>query len=142
MFAVVYYKDTKRVKGISSQCDPKELRKAIPDEEDFIFVDELPKVKQNRQDLFVEGNKLIVKDRKLSEQQIEELMKYELAVLRDVRQQAFSLLNKAPYWYETLTEDQHNELRAWRQEWLDITKKYTFEVGLDLELPKQPEWLK
>lgn len=55
-------------------------------------------------------------------------------VIRRQREQEFSkYLDRSQYFFETLTETQHEELRAWRQSWLDATETFI--------IPERPNWL-
>ena len=44
MFTIIYEKSTGNVLNITSESNADELRKAIPETSDFIFVNELPQV--------------------------------------------------------------------------------------------------
>ncbi len=141
MFTVIYDKKSGRVLRVSTNDNAENLRKAIPDSEDFIFVEKLLPIKDGRQDAFVENGKLVVRDRKFTEEEKKLLIEHELNELRRIRQSEFLLLNKAPYWYEELTEEQDKELRAWRKEWLDVTDKYQDGIDIETIIPHAPEWL-
>lgn len=56
--------------------------------------------------------------------------------------ECFVIINRGRLWYDKLTEEQTQELNAWYQEWLDVTKKYKYEVDIDSIIPKKPKWLK
>lgn len=47
--------------------------------------------------------------------------------------ECFSIINRGILWYETLTEKQKAELKAWYNAWLDVTETK--------EVPTKPEWL-
>lgn len=56
-----------------------------------------------------------------------------LTYLRDRRKEECFTVCDRPLWLETLTEEQLNELKAWRLEWLNVTST--------LEIPVKPEWI-
>ena len=53
--------------------------------------------------------------------------------LRFKRKRCFGIINRGPAWYNTLTEQQKNELQSWYQAWLDVTDT--------LIEPVDPTWL-
>lgn len=64
----------------------------------------------------------------------EELNEIELNNLRNQREiQCFPIINRGRFWYDTLTENQINELRIWYTNWLDVTETKI--------IPEKPEWL-
>ena len=69
MFTIIYEKSTGNVLNITSESNADELRKAIPETSDFIFVNELPQVIPYRQVLKVVNNALTVKNLQLSAEQ-------------------------------------------------------------------------
>ena len=69
MFTIIYEKSTGNVLNITSESNSDELRKAIPETSDFIFVNELPQVIPYRQVLKVVNNALTVKNLQLSAEQ-------------------------------------------------------------------------
>lgn len=48
--------------------------------------------------------------------------------------ECFTIINRGQLWYNTLTEEQLQELQEWYQQWLDVTKT--------LIIPELPQWLK
>jgi hypothetical protein len=48
--------------------------------------------------------------------------------------ECFSVINRGPLWYDTLTESQKQELKIWYKQWLDVT--------INLSEPVKPKWLK
>ena len=62
MFTIIYEKSTGNVLNITSESNADELRKAIPETYDFIFVNELPQVIPYRQVLKVVNNALTVEN--------------------------------------------------------------------------------
>lgn len=65
----------------------------------------------------------------------EQLNKYELVQLRQRREQeCFLVINRGQIWYDTLTEEQKEELKEWYQLWLDVTETKI--------VPERPIWLK
>lgn len=70
-----------------------------------------------------------------------ETKKFELTItpfdseLRWLRERdCFSIINRNQLWFETLTEEQKEELKTWYQSWLDVTETK--------KLPSKPDWLK
>ena len=55
-----------------------------------------------------------------------------LRVLRD--KYCFSVINRGQIWYDTLTEEQKEELKEWYRQWLKVTETKT--------IPETPIWLK
>lgn len=55
----------------------------------------------------------------------------------DLRRQrekiCFPYINRGALWYESLTDEQKEELRWWYQEWLDVTRSRV--------IPETPFWL-
>lgn len=47
--------------------------------------------------------------------------------------ECFSIVNRGKLWYDSLTEEQLQELKVWYQAWLDVTET--------LQVPEQPKWL-
>ena len=78
MFTIIYEKSTGNVLNITSESNADELRKAIPETSDFIFVDELPQVIPYRQVLKVVNNALTVENLQLSAEQEKEISIIEI----------------------------------------------------------------
>jgi hypothetical protein len=58
-----------------------------------------------------------------------------LKALRDAREvECFSLMNKSPLWFMSLSPAQQKELTDWYKAWLDVTEIQ--------EIPEKPTWLK
>ena len=65
----------------------------------------------------------------------EDLRIAKLEELRQRREQeCFTIINRGKLWYDTLTEEQIQELNEWYIKLLDST--------ITLEEPQKPEWLK
>lgn len=56
---------------------------------------------------------------------------YEMRHRRE--KECFSYINRGSFWYDTLTEQQKAELRAWYRAWLDAPQT--------LVVPTKPSWL-
>ena len=55
--------------------------------------------------------------------------------LREYREiVCFSVINRGLLWYDTLTEEQVEELRTWYNEWLNVTRTKI--------IPQPPSWLR
>lgn len=80
MFTIIYEKSTGNVLNITSESNADELRKAIPETYDFIFVDELPQVIPYRQVLKVINNALTVENLQLSAEQEKNISIIEITV--------------------------------------------------------------
>lgn len=78
MFTIIYEKSTGNVLNITSESNADELRKAIPETSDFIFVDELPQVIPYRQVLKVVNNALTVENLQLTAEQEKEISIIEI----------------------------------------------------------------
>ena len=48
--------------------------------------------------------------------------------------ECFDVINRSNMWYNTLGEEQKNDLQAWYKGWLDVTDT--------LVIPEKPAWLK
>lgn len=77
MFTIIYEKESGVVTSITAESNVENLKEALPETSDFIFVEELPPVKQYRQGMFVENETLVVKDFELTEEQEQEIVKME-----------------------------------------------------------------
>lgn len=80
MFTIIYEKSTGNVQNITSESNADELRKAIPETSDFIFVDELPQVIPYRQVLKVVNNALTVENLQLTAEQEKNISIMEITV--------------------------------------------------------------
>jgi hypothetical protein len=52
----------------------------------------------------------------------------------------FNIINRGQVWYNTLTEQEQEELQEWYQEWLDITSDPDLNLDNPI-LPTPPAWL-
>lgn len=66
-----------------------------------------------------------------SNKEIEDLELQELRFIRS--KECFKIVNRGQAWYNTLTEEQKNELQVWYQAWLDVTDKKV--------IPTTPSWI-
>ena len=58
-----------------------------------------------------------------------------LKALREAREiECFSLMNRSPLWFMSLSLEQQKELTDWYKAWLDVTETQ--------EIPEKPNWLK
>ena len=80
MFTIIYEKLTGNVQNITSESNADELRKAIPETYDFIFVDELPQINHYRQIMKVVNNALTVENLQLSAEQEKNISIMEITV--------------------------------------------------------------
>lgn len=59
----------------------------------------------------------------------------ETAMLRARREkECFKIIDRSVFWYDSLTNAQKEELRAWYTDWLNVTDTKI--------IPTQPSWLK
>ena len=59
----------------------------------------------------------------------------KVETLRERREEeCFSIINRGKLWYDTLTQEQLQELNIWYELWLDVTTT--------LVVPLKPKWLK
>ena len=77
MFTIIYEESTGSVLNITSESNADELRKAIPETSDFIFVESLPVYNYLRQYLIVKNKQLKVINRKLTAEQEQEITNLE-----------------------------------------------------------------
>ena len=59
-------------------------------------------------------------------------------------QECFSIINRGVLWYNTLTNEQQQELNTWYQAWLNVPQVYLETKPKDIEtiIPTKPNWLK
>lgn len=64
----------------------------------------------------------------------DEIRMRKVAGLRKRREQeCFSVINRGQIWYDTLTAEEHEELKVWYIAWLNVTET--------LIVPNKPSWL-
>ena len=80
MFTIIYEKSTGNVINITSESNADELRKAIPETYDFIFVDELRQINHYRQIMKVVNNALTVENLQLTAEQEKNISIMEITV--------------------------------------------------------------
>ena len=61
----------------------------------------------------------------------DEILDARLRLLR--KKECFEYINRGSLWYDTLSQDQQDELQVWYKEWLDVTKTHV--------IPETPKWL-
>lgn len=90
--------------------------------------DKLMCEQNNGKELKVENGKIVAFERIPTKDEI-------LDGLRQRREEeCFSIINRGKLWYDTLTEEQLNELNNWYNAWLNVT---------DTEIiPIKPTWVK
>lgn len=86
---------------------------------------------------YVTGIDTIV-EYELTEEEYQEelrvLAEHEINQIRAKREDCFRYINRGLAWYNTLTENQKNELQVWYQNWLDAPSTKI--------IPEIPIWLK
>lgn len=59
----------------------------------------------------------------------------DIGYIRYLRErECFSVINRGSLWYDTLTDEQKEELKVWYHDWLDVTETKI--------VPDKPIWLK
>ena len=136
MFIVIYEKDTGRVVTINyGDLNEKAMEDALPENQSYITVEELPERDFYRQYFYVENQELYTGNYDLTPEQEEKIEEMEIIRLRNLREQeCFPIINRGQLWYKNLTEEQINELEQWYKDYLDIT--------ITKIIPQKPEWLK
>ena len=117
MFTIIYEKSTGNVLNITSESNADELRKAIPETSDFIFVESLPVYNYLRQYLIVKNKQLKVINRKLTAEQEQEITNLEahqeIAALKfELKETDYYTLK---YMEGALSEEVFKEKCAYRQ---------------------------
>ncbi len=89
--------------------------------------------------VFGYDNKLYFEEDMLKDEYIARKQEYEkqmhMLKLRQQREQeCFSVINRGSLWYDTLTEEQKEELKIWYKAWLDVTETRV--------IPEKLEWIK
>ena len=80
MFTIIYEKSDGKVLSITTKDNEEELKKSISESKDFIFVENLPTVKQFRQVLKVKNKTLIVEDLQLTKEQEKNIIYLETQI--------------------------------------------------------------
>lgn len=125
MFTIIYEKSTGDVLNITSESNADELRKAIPETSDFIFVESLPQYNYLRQYLIVENKQLKVVNKKLTEEQEQEITNLEAQ--QEIEALKFELKETDYYTLKyiegALSEEVFKEKCAYRQSLRDRIKE-------------------
>lgn len=80
MFTIIYEKSDGKVLSITTKDNEEELKKSISESKDFIFVENLPTIKQFRQVLKVKNKTLIVEDLQLTKEQEKNIIYLETQI--------------------------------------------------------------
>lgn len=89
-------------------------------------------VKNPQEDIIIGYSQLIDGKIKLNKQKYNEDMK--LLTLRIRREEeCFNIVNRGEVWYNTLSQEQKEELQEWYQAWLNVTDTK--------KIPTKPSWL-
>lgn len=117
MFTIIYNKSDGKVLNITSESNSENLRKAIPESNDFIFVDELPEYNFYRQKLSVKNGSLIVENLILTAEQEKQIIKIEtLSEIEKLKEFLNSTDYKALKFIDgALTEEEYAPIREERQ---------------------------
>jgi hypothetical protein len=115
-------------KGFHKEQDELKTRIEITEEERLRMLEEI----KNSNELLIidinpESKKLYLRNLNLDESFIKNNLR------RKRKAECFSVINRGPLWYDTLTESQKQELKIWYKQWLDVT--------INLSIPNKPEWL-
>lgn len=117
MFTIIYEKSNGKVLNITSESNADNLRKSIPETNDFIFVDELPKYDFYRQKLLVKDEGLIVENLILTAEQEKQIIKIEtLSEIEKLKEFLNNTDYKALKFIDgALTEEEYAPIREERQ---------------------------
>ena len=125
MFTIIYEKSNGNVLNITSESNADELRKAIPETSDFIFVELLPEYNYLRQYLIVENKQLKVVNKNLTAEQEQEITNLEAQ--QEIEALKFELKETDHYTLRylegDLSEEVFKEKCAYRQSLRDRIKK-------------------
>ena len=125
MFTIIYEKSTGNVLNITSESNSDELRKAIPETSDFIFVELLPEYNYLRQYLIVENKQLKVVNKNLTAEQEQEIANLEAQ--QEIEALKFELKETDHYTLRymegDLSEEVFKEKCAYRQSLRDRIKE-------------------
>ena len=125
MFTIIYEKSTGNVLNITSESNADELRKAIPETSDFIFVESLPQYNYLRQYLIVENKQLKAVNKKLTAEQEQEITRLEAQ--QEIEALKFELKETdhytLMYMEGALSEEVFKEKCAYRQSLRDRIKE-------------------
>ena len=125
MFTIIYEKSTGNVLNITSESNSDELRKAIPETSDFIFVELLPEYNYLRQYLIVENKQLKVVNKNLTAEQEQEITNLEAQ--QEIESLKFELKETDYYTLKymegALSEEVFKEKCAYRQSLRDRIKE-------------------
>lgn len=125
LFYVVYDIESKRVINITMNCTEEQLRKAIPETQDFITTTQIPDYDVWYQYLTVQEGGLIVEDKVLTPQQEQEIINVkstqEINVLKfKLKETDYYTLK---YMEGNLSEEAFKEKSAYRQSLRDKIKE-------------------
>lgn len=117
MFTIIYEKSNGKVLTITSESNADNLRKSIPETNDFIFVDELPKYDFYRQKLLIKDEGLIVENLILTAEQEKQIIKIEtLSEIEKLKEFLNNTDYKALKFIDgALTEEEYAPIREERQ---------------------------
>lgn len=125
MFTIIYEKSTGNVLNITSESNSDELRKAIPETSDFIFIESLPEYNYLRQYLIVENKQLKVVNKNLTAEQEQEITNLEAQ--QEIEALKFELKETDYYTLKymegALSEEVFKEKCAYRQSLRDRIKE-------------------
>jgi len=77
---------------------------------------------------------IVIKDKKLQVDIIPRTIDEQKNILRRLRKnRVFPIINRSQIWFNSLTEEQKEDLQTWYKEWLDAPK--------NLKIPDRPSWL-
>lgn len=77
---------------------------------------------------------IVIKDNKLQVDTISRSIDEQKNILRRLRKnRVFPIINRSQMWFNSLNEQQKQDIQTWYQEWLDAPNT--------LVIPKRPNWL-
>lgn len=112
---------------VSSYATIGDILDSIEVDENLIDIQDF---EENFESYYYENGTLI-KSYIREEELVIERQKDELRIQR--QRECFSIINRGQLWYNSLTEEQLNELNIWYKEWLNVTDTFI--------IPTKPSWL-
>lgn len=77
---------------------------------------------------------IIIKEGKLIVDTIPRSIEEQKNIIRRLRgNRVFPIINRSAFWFNSLTEEQKQDIQNWYQEWLDAPE--------NLVIPERPAWL-
>ena len=120
MFTIIFDKETGFIRSISSgEPNEEELRKAIPENCDYIVVEELLYAKPYRERLIVKNGALFVETLELTEKELQDVIYMESTIeINELKRKLTDSDYKVMKYVEgQLSEEEFTSIKAERQAW-------------------------